>query len=59
MYTPKHYKNENINDAIAFIERFNFGVMISTKSDKPIATHLPFVVSKNNNDFSCVFVIKV
>ncbi|MGB0887673.1 MAG: FMN-binding negative transcriptional regulator [Vicingaceae bacterium] len=49
MYTPKHYKNENINDAIAFIERFNFGVMISTKSDKPIATHLPFVVSKKNN----------
>tara|TARA_B100000508_G_C11451818_1_gene274512 strand:+ start:500 stop:1111 length:612 start_codon:yes stop_codon:yes gene_type:complete len=49
MYTPKHYKNENINEAIQFMERFNFGVMVSSESDKPIATHLPFVISKVND----------
>lgn len=49
MYTPKHYKNENIEEAIQFIERFNFGVMVSSESDKPIGTHLPFVISKVND----------
>ncbi|MDW3209080.1 MAG: FMN-binding negative transcriptional regulator [Reichenbachiella sp.] len=49
MYTPKHYKNENIDEAIQFMERFNFGVMVSSDSDKPIATHLPFVISKVND----------
>lgn len=49
MYTLKHYKNENIDEAIQFIERFNFGVIVSSESDKPIATHLPFVISKVND----------
>ncbi|MGB0880464.1 MAG: FMN-binding negative transcriptional regulator [Polaribacter sp.] len=50
MYTPKHYKNENIDEAIAFIERFNFGIMVTSESANPIATHLPFVVSKNGDN---------
>ncbi|GER57901.1 protease synthase and sporulation protein PAI 2 [Patiriisocius marinus] len=50
MFTPNHYKNENIDDAIAFIERFNFGVMISAKSNKPIATHLPFIITKKDDN---------
>ncbi len=49
MYTPKHYRNENIDKAIQFMERFNFGVMVSSESDKPVATHLPFVISKVND----------
>jgi len=49
MYTPKHYQGKGIDEAIAFIKRFNFGIITTSIDGIPIATHLPFVVSKKDN----------
>lgn len=49
MYTPKHYNNTNTDEALEFMKRFNFGTIITSEADKPIATHLPFVISKREN----------
>lgn len=46
MYTPKHYNNTNTDQALGFMKRFNFGTIITSDAEKPIATHLPFVISK-------------
>lgn len=49
MYTPKHYKNPNIDQALEFMKCFNFGTIITSEADRPIATHLPFIISKREN----------
>lgn len=49
MYTPKHYSNNNVNEALAFMKQFNFACIITPHNEKPIATHLPFVVSKRDD----------
>jgi transcriptional regulator len=46
MYIPKHYKNENIEEAIEFMNCYSFGTLVTSVADKPIATHLPFVISQ-------------
>lgn len=47
MYIPKAFKQEDIDEAIKFIEAYPFGILISVDEQKPIATHLPFVVKRN------------
>lgn len=49
MYTPKHYNNTNIDQALEFMKCFNFGTIITSEADRPRATHLPFVISKRDN----------
>jgi transcriptional regulator len=49
MYIPKHYLNENTAEAIEFMQKFNFASIITSKQDKPVATHIPFVVSKRKD----------
>ncbi len=49
MYIPNHYKWKDNEAILSFIERFNFGLIISADNDKPSATHLPFVVEKRGN----------
>lgn len=49
MYIPKHFSNENLADALTFMQRFNFASLISYQNGRPTATHLPFVISKNQN----------
>ncbi|QQR99332.1 MAG: FMN-binding negative transcriptional regulator [Sphingobacteriales bacterium] len=44
---PKAFKQEDIDEAIKFIETYPFGILISIDEQKPIATHLPFVVLRN------------
>lgn len=46
MYIPKHFKGKDRDKAIQFMQRFNFAVMITSEDGVPIATHLPFVVTK-------------
>ena len=50
MYIPNYYNNTDINEAISFMQRFNFATIITSDNGKPIATHLPFVISKRNDN---------
>ena len=58
MYIPNHFNNTDINEAISFMQRFNFGTIITSDEGKPIATHLPFVISKRNDKIIPEFMDK-
>ena len=49
MYIPKHYKGTDSKEALSFMQKFNFAPIVSTSNNKPIATHLPFIISENDN----------
>lgn len=52
MYTPPHYKNEDIDQIKAFLRQHSFGILVSTVKEKPWATHIPLEldIDSNGND---------
>ena len=50
MYIPKIFNNDDITNAISFMKKFSFGTIITSDNGKPIATHLPFVISERNDE---------
>ena len=51
MYIPKHFKLTDLNEIQEFIRTNSFGTLITTKNGKPIATHLPLQLVKEDNDY--------
>jgi transcriptional regulator len=49
MYIPKYFKQEDKAKSIAFMQTYNFAILISTDNGLPIATHLPFVIEEQDN----------
>ncbi len=49
MYIPKHYLGRAGQEAIAFMRRFNFGIITTANDEVPVATHLPFVISERED----------
>lgn len=45
MYIPKTNLMTAKNEIVAFMKRFSFATVITSKDNIPIATHLPFVVT--------------
>ncbi|MFK7948000.1 MAG: FMN-binding negative transcriptional regulator [Saprospiraceae bacterium] len=54
MHVPNINKSTNKEEIIEFMKRFSFATIISTKDDYPIATHLPFVVSADNEEVTLI-----
>lgn len=50
MYIPKQFEAEDFNDVVAFMQRYNFAPIISVSNHRPVATHLPFVVEREEDD---------
>lgn len=51
MYIPKYYKVTNWEEIKEFIQTNSFGALITTKKEKPIATHLPLQIHKEGEDY--------
>ncbi|ASV31775.1 FMN-binding negative transcriptional regulator [Maribacter cobaltidurans] len=53
MYTPNHYKNEDISQVRDFIENNGFGILINQVDGKHWATHIPMelVTDTHGTDF--------
>lgn len=52
MYTPKKYKNENLDELKQFIRTHSFGMLVTHDGDKPLATHIPIELkTKNKKDY--------
>ena len=51
MYIPKYYKVTNWEEIKEFIHTNSFGVLITTKKEKPIATHLPLQIHNEGEDY--------
>lgn len=41
MYTPPHYKNENIDEVREFIKANSFGILVSQTKGRLWGTHIP------------------
>lgn len=46
MYIPEQFSIDEREEAMAFIDEFPFGTLISRSNTRPLATHLPFVVEQ-------------
>lgn len=51
MYVPGHFKVKNENEVWEFIKEHSFGILVTTENGKPIATHLPFQLVKDEEDY--------
>lgn len=49
MYIPKEFEQNDQKKSIAFMQAYNFAIVISIKKDIPIATHLPFIIEEREN----------
>ena len=49
MYIPKHFLNTNDDQAISFMQTYSFGTIVTSDNGRPVASHLPFLVQKNEN----------
>lgn len=51
MYIPKHFKINDFEEIRKFVQQNSFGTLVTTKKGKPIATHLPMQLIKEDEDF--------
>lgn len=49
MYIPKYFEQNEKQKSIAFMQAYNFAIIISVKERLPIATHLPFIIEEKND----------
>ncbi|UOQ69739.1 FMN-binding negative transcriptional regulator [Hymenobacter volaticus] len=50
MYIPKNYQTTDRAEIVAFMQRHSFAAIITAKDQLPVATHLPFVVTRQDDD---------
>jgi transcriptional regulator len=51
LYIPKHFKVADLEEIQEFIHTHSFGTLITTKNGKPIATHLPLQLVKEEDEY--------
>lgn len=50
MYIPKYFKNENESEIKDFIRDNGFGILVSQGAKRIVATHIPMILSENEED---------
>lgn len=45
MYTPSHFKIEDLSKMYAFIEAHSFATVVSNHQERPFATHIPLLLN--------------
>lgn len=51
MYIPKQYKVTDFDEIREFIQNNSFGTIVTTNQGKSIASHLPFQLHQQGNDY--------
>lgn len=61
MFTPAHYRNEDINEIKNFLVNNSFGILVNQVDGKPWATHIPLEldVDSDGNDVLVGHIAKV
>lgn len=49
MYTPSHYKNNDIEEIKDFLNHNSFGILINVVDNKPWGTHIPLELETDEN----------
>ena len=50
MYTPKHFEENERAKLVEFMKQYNFASLVNTAKKRYWATHLPFLVEKNDGE---------
>ena len=51
MYIPKYFKVNDFGEIREFVQQNSFGTLVTTKLGRPIATHLPMQLLKEEEDY--------
>ena len=51
MYIPKYFKITDAEEIREFVQHNSFGTIVTTKKGRPIATHLPLMLHKNEDKY--------
>lgn len=54
MYIPKHFEQADLPACHDLIEMFSFGTLISQADGVPYATHLPFLLNRDQGEFGAL-----
>lgn len=54
MYTPKHFQLSNHQEAISFMQKYSFAMIVTMLNGVPEATHLPFLVEQRGEELVLV-----
>lgn len=54
MYIPKHFEQNDLRKSIAFMNAYNFAIVVSAKDGVPLATHLPFIIEERDKEIVLV-----
>ena len=49
MYIPQVNRVTDQDEIVSFMKQFSFATIITAKDNKPVATHLPFLVTVNDD----------
>ena len=52
LYIPKHFKIDDMDEIKNFIIHNNFGTIITTDNDRPVATHTPMILNEENGEWT-------
>lgn len=52
MYVPPHFEWRDKEEALAFVQRYNFALLVNAHQGHPLATHLPFVVESHVDEWT-------
>ncbi|MFY0482191.1 FMN-binding negative transcriptional regulator [Flavobacterium sp. PLA-1-15] len=55
MYIPEEYKNNNLEEVKAFLQKNSFGILINQSEGKLCATHIPLELEKSENGKDVLF----
>jgi transcriptional regulator len=50
MYRPKPYRNDDREDALAFVRLYPFAAVVSCGAERPLVTHVPLLVDSSQED---------
>jgi transcriptional regulator len=50
MYTPKHFEVSDRKLLLSFMKQYHFALMVTSASDFPTGTHLPFLIEERGDD---------
>ena len=51
MYIPKFYKITDVEEIREFVQHNSFGTLVTTRKGRPIATHLPLQLVKDEEEY--------
>src|SRR5476649_177662 len=49
MYIPSFNKFEDPRQVVGFMQRYSFATIVTVKDGTPIATHLPFIIKRQDD----------